>query len=460
MTEAISISINNLVLFDCDDTEIDDTEIVRLIFSDKDLLSKPDYEEGEFYKKYTYKTSVRRAKERLDVMQFGEAYFKEVFNTNIYNAIDYTDYLLHLGVNSSDHYEVFKEKVENNEVTFEKWQSALANIINYELINGNIKSWENETDKGLSINSECDKLIYYSFKEPLQENYYGLFSWKIHEAFVIRQILESCKETDEIEFNIYLELADVAPNEYDYFDGTDIINDLLMKGIPGFERTIVVVEGIRDQEILQYAMEKLFPHLSELFYFMEFQDEEGLKREGGTSFIIKNIKAFLFARIRRNFIAIFDNDAEGYSAKCQLLNYRKSWPENFRILLYPKIEQFNAYPTYAPDDSILTIDINKRACSIELYLPDSFIKSESKNNPIESKYYPIEWEARKKIKTEDGQDKYFYQGVISNKGVIGKKFDDFLKSEKKNKKVFVEEEWGRMKMLLESIVFAFSEKSR
>ena len=80
----------------------------------------------------------------------------------------------------------------------------------------------------------------------------------------------------------------------------------------------------------------------------------------------KNLKTFYFSKIRANFIAIFDNDAEGYSSKCSLLNEIKNWPANFRILLYPEITMFHKYPTIAPNGKIVPDDINKKAASIEL----------------------------------------------------------------------------------------------
>ena len=56
-------------------------------------------------------------------------------------------------------------------------------------------------------------------------------------------------------------------------------------------------------------------------------------------------------------------------------------------------------------------NIIKKACSIELYLPDDLIKQ---NN----QYYPIEWEARKEVKNENGNTEYLYQGIISHKNDI------------------------------------------
>ena len=175
----------------------------------------------------------------------------------------------------------------------------------------------------------------------------------------------------------------------------------------------------------------------------------GGKRDGGTSYVIKNLKTFYFSKIRANFIAIFDNDAEGYSSKCSLLNEIKNWPANFRILLYPEITMFHKYPTIAPNGKIVPDDINKKAASIELYLPDSIIKTGGN-------YYPIEWVSRKRIRNKNNVEEALYQGVISYKDDIKHKFHEMRNKIERGDEVFKTEEWKNMKKLLETIVFAFN----
>lgn len=83
-------------------------------------------------------------------------------------------------------------------------------------------------------------------------------------------------------------------------------DDCIPKALAATEnvsKTIVLVEGSSDKDILEFAMSQLYPHLSDLFYFMDFSDESGGKRDGGTSYVIKNLK-LLFFKIRANFIAI------------------------------------------------------------------------------------------------------------------------------------------------------------
>ena len=48
--------------------------------------------------------------------------------------------------------------------------------------------------------------------------------------------------------------------------------------------------------------------------------------------------------------------------------------------------------------------------------------------------------------------------MISQKDVIKKKFHELRKAIDKGEKIFVDEEWHRMKQLLDTIIFAFSKK--
>lgn len=267
-------------------------------------------------------------------------------------------------------------------------------------------------------------------------SFYGIFSDKIEIFYVCRLILESCVDDDEI----ILDFSNLQ-----YWDDDCI--DKAIASTDEIEKTIVLVEGTSDKDILEFAMKKIYPHLSDLFYFMDFDDENGGKRDGGTSFLVKNLKTFYFSKLNSKFIAVFDNDAEGYQSKCTLMNDIKKWPSNFRILLYPEISFFNAYPTLAPNGTVVLDNINRKACSIELYLPNSIIMNEAN-------FFPVEWEARKKVK-HDGIEEALYQGVISQKEEIKQSFHSIKNAIEKNEKRFAVEEWDRMKILIDSIIFAF-----
>lgn len=439
MSEYAKIAIGKLSL--CWFKNYLDSEIVSLFFSKKDLVVihdcniDDDDEDAGKYTKYVYRTTVQCAKERLDACGFGLNNFEKNFNNKMLQAVDYSAFLHYLHVDYVE-YDKETEMRINKNVSFRKWQNAMKKIVSYEVANGNIQFGCTVSDVG--ITTECDKVIFYSLKDGVSKSFYALNSEIIHNAFVYRLILEFCADDAEV----VLDFSNLA------FWADDCISKAL-EATENIEKTIVLVEGTSDKNILEFSMLHLFPHLSDLFYFMDFDDENGGKRDGGTSFVIRNLKTFYFSKIRTNFIAIFDNDAEGYASKCMLLNEVKIWPENFRILLYPELELFRKYPTIAPNGFIVPDNINRKAASIELYLPDCIIKPNGE-------YYPVEWEARKRIKDVNGIEKKLYQGVISHKNDIKLKFQEVRNKIEKGDVFLQAEEWERMKRLLETIVFAFT----
>lgn len=303
------------------------------------------------------------------------------------------------------------------------------------MLNGNIDRYHNISLNDVGITTECDKVIFYSLKDDEADSFYAIHTDIIDSAYIYRLILECCNDTEELVLDFtYLQ----------YWDDDCIPNAL--SATESIKKTIVLVEGTSDKDILEFAIAQLYPHLSDLFYFMDFDDENG-KRDGGTSFVIKNLKTFYFSKIDINFIAIFDNDAGGYQSKCTLINDIKNWPSNFRILLYPNVDLLYKYPTIAPNGTIIEDDINRKAASIELYLPDVLISDNVG-------YFPIEWESRKRIKN-NGTEEALYQGVISHKDEIKHSFHALKNDILHGKALFVRESWERMKILLEAIIFAY-----
>ncbi len=443
MSEYASINIEQLTL--CTFRNYLRNEIVSLFFCKDDLiveencLADEQEEDSGTYTRYMYKSTVKRAKERMDALGYGMLYIEKRFTESPFRAVDYEPFLDHLRVNDDEYDEKAKERIQKH-VTFVKWQNAMKKIVQYELQNGAITWYKDVDSKEKTITTECDKVIYYALREEYTESFYAIQTDFIPEAYVYRFILEYCPDNDEIVL------------DFSALDGWS--EDSITKALSAtenVEKTIVLVEGTSDKAILEFSLKKLFPHLSDLVYFMDFDDEHGGKREGGTPSVVKNLKTFYFSKIKSNFIAIFDNDAEGYESKCLLLNQVRPWPENFRILLYPELDLFRKYPTIAPNGSIVDDNINKKAASIELYLPDSIIQNEGA-------YSPVEWESRKKFKNEDGSDESLYQGVISRKNEIKQQFFDMKNRIERGEIAFNSAEWERMKSLLETIVFAFNKE--
>ncbi len=211
------------------------------------------------------------------------------------------------------------------------------------------------------------------------------------------------------------------------------------------EKTIVLVEGSSDKAILEFGMKQLFPHVSDIFYFMDFEFS-GTKREGSTSALSNNVKTFVASKLKARVIAIYDNDTAGQFARLKLLDCMKL-PDNIKVLNYPDLDSFNSYPTYSPNKKIVADNINGRACSIELYLPDECIADEAG-------FYPIEWESLQTIKLSSGTNKE-YQGVISNKDAVKSNAFDLIKNIDSNNTAFDSGKWEKLNELLKVIVFAF-----
>ena len=438
MSEYADINIKKLSLMSF--RNYVDEYVVGLLFSDKDLMINPGFkpdpeeEDSEEYTQYVYKTTVKKAIERLDARGFSIENFEKIFEKNKESVINFSDIYYHLKKHSKSDEATFAEKLIQN-ITFKKWQNAMHKIVTYELENGSL-IWSGSVSE-VGIKTECEKIIFYSLKNRDTESFYGLYPEIINIGYIIRLILENCDNNDIIELDF----------SYLQYWAEDCISSAI-SATQNTEKIIVLVEGTSDKDILEYSLSKLYPHLSDLFYFMDFDDNQGGKRDGGTSYVIKNLKTFYFSKLQAKFIAVFDNDAEGYQSQCALLNEVKQWPDNFRILLYPEISLFKKYPTLASNGNVILDNINHKACSIELYLPDDIIK-------INGEYLPIEWESRKKIKTTEGKEELLYQGVISQKEDVKERFHNLRKAIESGKSVFNAQDWFRMQKLLENIIFAF-----
>lgn len=439
MSEYVDIRIKNLSLFWF--RNYLDKEIVELFFSKDDLIispnciSDPEDIDSAPFTRYLYKTTVKKSKERLDAMGYGLNSLEKLFNEKKANAIDYDSFLSHLHVRPDAWHNKAQERVEKY-VTFKKWSNSMNKIINFELEHGSINSFNNPNE--LNISTECDKIVFYALLDQDSESFYAINPEIIQKAFIIRLILESCTDEDEI----VLDFSCLA-------NWSDDCIPKALEATGNAERIIVLVEGASDKNIIEFSLKKLYPHLADLFYFMDFSDDFGNRREGGASEIRKHMEAFFYSKLPAKFIAVFDNDAVGYHNKYILLNEKiKNWGENFRIKLYPDVLSFRKYPTVAPNGNIILDDINRKACSIELYLPDDIIMNEGS-------YLPIEWENREKIKKFDETTEFLYQGVISEKDTIKKRFNN-MKNKIGGEQAFIPEDWERMKLLLGEIVFAFS----
>lgn len=201
------------------------------------------------------------------------------------------------------------------------------------------------------------------------------------------------------------------------FDLTEVFfNGYISKGFINWntvDKIIVLTEGSTDVHFLKESLHLLYSHLSEAYYFMDFNET---KSPGGAGRLVNIIKAFIGSGIQNKIVAIFDNDTGASEA---LLTFQTvQLPESIAVLQYPRLKFAEKYPTYGPT-GLTYLDINGLACGIELYLGKDLITNK-KRHTVQWKGYSV------KTKT--------YQGEILNKEELQDRFIQKLKKPKEETK--------------------------
>jgi hypothetical protein len=165
------------------------------------------------------------------------------------------------------------------------------------------------------------------------------------------------------------------------------------------EKILVLTEGRTDTRILAKSLNVLYPHVADMYSFL---DHEAFHFGGGTGNLASLVKGLAGVGIGNRVIAVFDNDTAG---TIQAEEVRKlNLPENFRILTLPDLKFARRYPTLGPNGALPT-DINGRACSIELYLGTGALTGE------DGTLVPVQWKGyESKLQRYQGE-------LIDEKGV-------------------------------------------
>ena len=419
-----------------------DRDRLGIFFTDEDLsvsegskYDKADAEESS-HTEYIYSTTVRKAIQRLDSIGYTLGRVQSDFENSKMECLNCWNILHNMRVNDNRYDEVMAQRIDKY-VTFKKWKNAVLKYAHFEANHGSILFCsDEEIPEQLKPKTECERIVYNSLRDYHSESFYGCLYQEFDPINTIRLILESFSGDE----TLYIDISEMVGWTYDSIDDMYI-------GDPR-EKTIVLVEGTSDKSILEFALKHIYPHLYNLYYFMDFEYAEGKNRPGGVDAISNNMKAFIASRLKSKFIAIFDNDTVGCQAKERLCYEIGSLPDNCRVLTYPDIKLAKHYPTIAVNGKIVLDNINRRACSIELYLPDYFLRTSNGD------YSPIEWENR--VQCKIGKEKRIaYQGVISDKDSIKARCFKSIKEIDDGKLQFCIDEWSNMKILIDTIIDAF-----
>lgn len=142
-------------------------------------------------------------------------------------------------------------------------------------------------------------------------------------------------------------------------------------------KTLIATEGKTDTEFIKKSLFKLYPHLYDLYYFLDFH-----LKEGSSQSLIQVVKSLSSSGIPNNIIAIFDNDVEGINAIEKMSH--EVFPSNVRVFRYPNIDLANNYPVSSWDNNVPSFEnVNGKGCSIEMYLGKDSLTDEN------GRFYPL-----------------------------------------------------------------------
>lgn len=258
------------------------------------------------------------------------------------------------------------------------------------------------------------------------------FGFPTSDLRYLMRALLVCARDDE---NVLLDLSELEAGGYLAEDSqpvSDALEETIRLGRV-CEKILILTEGRSDTRILERSLEVLYPHLADMYSFL---DHEAFQLGGGTGNLANLVKGIAGVGLGNRVIAVFDNDAAGalQAAEVRALNL----PANFRILNLPQIKIAKRYPTLGPNGALCT-DINGSACSLEVYLGKAALTQD------DGSLAPVQWKGfEPKLKR--------YQGEILAKNHVQKRFLDSLN----DPSGLDESELGSIRGVLRMIFTAFA----
>jgi hypothetical protein len=115
-------------------------------------------------------------------------------------------------------------------------------------------------------------------------------------------------------------------------------------------------------------------------------------------------------------------------------------PPNIRVMTYPDILLARRYPTLGPGGPS-KLDVNRLACSIELYVGRDVLT-------LKDKLMPVQWTGFNNTLRQ-------YQGEVLDKAELQRRFMAKVARSQRRKGPIREVNWSEMRALLEKLFSAF-----
>lgn len=165
--------------------------------------------------------------------------------------------------------------------------------------------------------------------------------------------------------------ADLSQTDWAYEreEGDVFLRDYFPIELQSLTPAAVLCEGVFDSRVIEFAIRKTHPHLTEQLEVARFD----FNREGSSSALSRLVRGLADVRATgpRGFenapriITVFDADRAGAIEAMRLSQL--DLPSNFTVLTLPQREDLKSYPVLGPD-GLEQHDVNGWGAAIETYL--------------------------------------------------------------------------------------------
>ncbi len=341
--------------------------------------ARADAAQVDEYGKYEYVSNVAEMRERLDLMGFTIGRAAGDFEAGRQLELDDR-------ASQRSRYTKFLRAY-----SFDKWLSTFRRLLRH----GKFPDVEGRHPRSLSVqqficNRKHDALVGFFHSDP-------------------RSVLRGCLQAAPAGWPVRLDLVDLV--NAGYLDGDQGEYVRLTDAAMEYSLTspfVILTEGTFDAWVLQRTLVLVYPHLTDLFTFMDFDSSIA---PGGAGHLVTTIKAFIGSGIKNRILAVFDNDTAAHAALRGLTGI--AIPPNINWCTLPNLARLRSHPTVGPQGQ-QAADINGRACSIELFFGPDIVGRGKKRKVVRWKSYDNAMRQ--------------YQGEVDDKGTLQKKFREKVKS--------------------------------
>lgn len=346
---------------------------------------------------HAYQVPVPKLIERLEIMGFTLAAVKRDLERCIEAEVLELDRRIAGGPSPGYLRDLKKRRRLFESLTFTRWAGTIRTLRKLRILHSY------QVPKGYTGLTPLQRYILNTERE--WEWYH--FGFPTSDIRFLMRALLLCASRDE---NVLLDLSELEAAGY-LEEGEQPVSEALEEAIRlgrVCEKLLVLTEGRSDTRILESSLKVLYPHLADMYSFL---DHEAFQLGGGTGNLANLVKGIAGVGIGNRVIAVFDNDAAGtiQAADVKALGL----PANFRVLTLPRLKLAQRYPTLGPNGALRT-NINGCACSIELYLGNAALTQK------DGSLVPVQWRGfEPKLRR--------YQGELIDKRNVQQRFLDALK---------------------------------